>query len=116
MLLISIMYYYLSYTVSYIISHHVMLLCYAMTCNNAILHYDMVCFLGFVNYTIKGAKPGVFRRAPSFLLDGTIDFIQKRVADFVNKKFSVKIMTAFRQYKRKAVVLNDESGQFVETQ
>lgn len=78
-----------------------------------------------MNYTIKGAKPGVFRRAPSFLLDGTIDFIQKRVAEFVNKKFSVKIMTAFRQYKRKeGVVLsssgsgssNDESGQFVEAQ
>ena len=74
-----------------------------------------------MNYTIKGAKPGVFRRAPSFILDGTIDFIQKRVAEFVNKKFSVKIISAFRQYKRKDVVLsssssNDETGQFVEAQ
>jgi len=82
--------------------------------------------IGFVNYTIKGAKPGVFRRAPSFLLEGTIDFIQKRVADFVNKKFSVKILTAFRQYKRKSIVSSlsssssssssDDSGQYVEAQ
>lgn len=54
---------------------------------------------GFVVYKVQGNKPNAFKRAPAFILDGTINFIQKCVADFVNKRFSAKMTNAFREYK-----------------
>lgn len=62
---------------------------------------------GFVVYQVKGRKPSVFRRAPAMLLDGTINFVQKCVSDFVNKRFSTKLTKAFREYSRQAQ-LSDE--------
>ena len=62
---------------------------------------------GFVVYQVKGRKPGVFRRAPAVILDGTINFVQKCVSDFVNKRFTTKLTKAFREYSRQ-VQLSDE--------
>lgn len=62
---------------------------------------------GFVVYSVKGRKPGEFRNAPAVLLDGTIDFVQKCVSDFVNKQFSTKFAKAFRKYGRQ-IQLNED--------
>ncbi|KAJ1425689.1 hypothetical protein B484DRAFT_89170 [Ochromonadaceae sp. CCMP2298] len=58
----------------------------------------LISTIGCVEYKVQGAKPKVFRRAPGILLDGTINFIQSRVADFVNRRFSAQMLAAFRAY------------------
>lgn len=54
--------------------------------------------VGQVVYAVQGEKPMLLRAAPSFILDGTINFIQNRVADFVMKQFSKKLLRAFQVY------------------
>eukprot|EP00600_Ochromonadales_sp_CCMP1393_P004697 CAMPEP_0174957986 /NCGR_PEP_ID=MMETSP0004_2-20121128/2376_1 /TAXON_ID=420556 /ORGANISM="Ochromonas sp., Strain CCMP1393" /LENGTH=178 /DNA_ID=CAMNT_0016206155 /DNA_START=247 /DNA_END=784 /DNA_ORIENTATION=- len=58
----------------------------------------LVSTIGKVSYEVKGAKPKVFKRAPNILLQGTINFIQKRTADYVNKRFTARFAKAFREY------------------
>jgi hypothetical protein len=53
---------------------------------------------GFVQYIVQGEKPGIFKRAPSFLLDKTIDFIKESINEFASKDFQIKFLKAFRSY------------------
>ena len=53
---------------------------------------------GFVQYIVQGEKPGIFKRAPSFVLDKTIDFIKDSINDFAEKDFQIKFLKAFRSY------------------
>ena len=53
---------------------------------------------GWVRYDVKGEKPSVFKRAPAFILDNTIGFIQANVERFAYKEFTGRLLKAFRQY------------------
>ena len=53
---------------------------------------------GWVRYDVKGEKPSIFKRAPAFILDNTIGFIQANVERFAYKEFTGRLLKAFRQY------------------
>ena len=59
---------------------------------------DTVVAEGYVQYTVQGEKPSIFKRAPSFVLDKTIDFIKENVNDFAARDFQIKFLKAFRVY------------------
>lgn len=54
---------------------------------------------GWVRYGVKGEKPSIFKRAPAFILDNTIAFIQANVERFAYKEFTGRLLKAFRQFE-----------------
>jgi hypothetical protein len=59
---------------------------------------DSVIAEGFVQYIVQGEKPGIFQRAPDFVLVKTIEFIKESVNDFASRDFQTKFLKAFRTY------------------
>eukprot|EP01038_Epipyxis_sp_PR26KG_P013658 gene13658-18330_t len=53
---------------------------------------------GLINYKVNGQKPVLLRAAPSFIVDGVIDFIQSNIGNFVTKKFSGRLQQSFRKF------------------
>eukprot|EP00597_Dinobryon_sp_UTEXLB2267_P007121 CAMPEP_0170086958 /NCGR_PEP_ID=MMETSP0019_2-20121128/21531_1 /TAXON_ID=98059 /ORGANISM="Dinobryon sp., Strain UTEXLB2267" /LENGTH=216 /DNA_ID=CAMNT_0010304319 /DNA_START=112 /DNA_END=762 /DNA_ORIENTATION=+ len=64
---------------------------------------QQVITTGWVEYRVKGAKPSVFRSAPSFILDSTINFIQACVENFVVRQFASQMVNTFKQYTKSEV-------------
>jgi hypothetical protein len=59
---------------------------------------DGIIVDGWVRYGVKGEKPSIFKRAPAFILDNTIGFIQANVERFAYKEFTGRLLKAFRQF------------------
>lgn len=53
---------------------------------------------GWVQYDVQGRMPRVLRVAPSFVLDGVINFIQSRVVQFVLQRFSNRMIEGYREF------------------
>lgn len=53
---------------------------------------------GWVEYRVQGEKPGVFKNAPSFVLDVTIKLIQDTVSEFATNQFSTRLLRGFRTF------------------
>lgn len=59
---------------------------------------DTVIAEGFVKYVVQGEKPSIFKKAPDFVLDKTIEFIKDSINDFASRDFQSKFQKAFRTY------------------
>jgi hypothetical protein len=57
---------------------------------------------GWVDYRVQGAKPTFFRKAPAFLLDNTIRFIQHSSQEYATTVFTARFLKSFRDYMRRA--------------
>lgn len=59
---------------------------------------DTVIAEGFVQYVVQGEKPSIFKKAPDFVLEKTIEFIKDSINDFASRDFQSKFQKAFRAY------------------
>lgn len=64
----------------------------------------LIVAVGFVDFQAQGERPSALQRAPAFVLDGTINFIQSLVTDFVSKKFSTKLLNSFTTFSSAQLV------------
>lgn len=64
-------------------------------------HGDAVSATGHVHYSLVAQKPSIFAFAPSFVVNGAVGIVESLVADFVKKKFSVKLQSAFDLHSRR---------------
>lgn len=60
-----------------------------------------VSCVGHVHYSLVAQKPSIFAFAPSFVLNGAVGIVENLVADFVKKKFSSKLQSAFDLHSRR---------------
>lgn len=59
---------------------------------------SMITAKGWVEYTVEGEKPNIFKAAPPFVLDATIKLIKNSVNEFATLHFSAKLLRAFRMF------------------